>query len=115
MADRNAETVEDKRITFRIGINQIAEMRLEAVVSPLLVLAHQARVACHIGGENGGQPAFDASCGQGEFPDRAGRSGHRPSERILTVNAKADIPFRSARLSRRCAASSRSDDLDYSP
>ena len=53
---------------FDLGINQIAEMRLEAVVSPLLVLAHQARVACHIGGENGGQPAFDASRGQGGAP-----------------------------------------------
>jgi len=54
-----------------LRIDQLLEMRLEPLVGALLVLAHQARVARHIGGENGGQPAFDASRGQGGAPGTA--------------------------------------------
>ena len=37
-----------------------------------LVRAHQARIARHIGGENGGQPAFDALRSQSGAPEPHG-------------------------------------------
>jgi hypothetical protein len=46
-----------------------------------------------IGGENGGQPAFDAFRGQSAAPNRMGRIDYRLSGRILTANATAAIPF----------------------
>ena len=61
---------------------------------PILVCSHQPCVACDIGGENGGQPAFDVSQGQSGAPNRMGRVDYRLSDRILTVNARAGISFR---------------------
>ena len=52
-------------VLFDLRIDQLAKKYLEALVRPLLVRFHEARVAHHIGGKNGGQPAFDASRGQG--------------------------------------------------
>jgi len=43
-------------------INHFAEERSQARVRALLVRTHQARVAGHIGGENGGQTT---GCGHG--------------------------------------------------
>jgi len=53
-------------LDFRIG--EFASDRLQSNEGALLVHAHQPRVARHISGENGGQPAFDASRGQGGAP-----------------------------------------------
>jgi hypothetical protein len=39
------------------GLNQLPEMRLQAIVRPLLIRAHQTRVAGHIGGEDRGKTA----------------------------------------------------------
>ena len=47
-------------------------MGLQAGERPLLVRAHQARIARHIGGENGGQPAVDAFRGQSGAPEPQG-------------------------------------------
>ena len=44
-------------LNFRI--DQIAEMRFQPFVRPFLVLAHQPRVARHIGGKDRGETAFD--------------------------------------------------------
>ena len=77
---------------FDLRIDQFAQMRLEAFVRSFLVRSHQARIARHIGGENGGQPAFDAFQGE-TAPNRVGRTGYRLSGLILTVNAEAGILF----------------------
>jgi hypothetical protein len=42
-----------------LRINQLTEMCLEKFVRPLLVRAHQTRIACHVGGEDRGETAFD--------------------------------------------------------
>ena len=42
-----------------LWIDELAAMRLEALQRPFLVRAHQPRVACHIGGEDRGETAFD--------------------------------------------------------
>jgi hypothetical protein len=42
-----------------LRVDEFAAMRLEPLVGALLVHAHQARVACHISGENRRQPALD--------------------------------------------------------
>jgi len=54
-------------------------MRLEAFVRPLLVRAHETRIAGHIGGENGGQLAFDPFRRQSGAPKRMGRRDYRLS------------------------------------
>jgi hypothetical protein len=78
---------------------------LKGLESTVLVHPDQARVARHIGGKNGGQPAFDAFRGQAALPYRMGRLDYRLPRRTLTVNARAGIPFRRGRLQRsaRCA------------
>ena len=49
------------RIALRdLRIDQLAEMRFEAFVGSLLILAHQPRVARHIGGEDRGETAGHA-------------------------------------------------------
>jgi hypothetical protein len=40
-----------------LGIDQLPEVRLEAFVRPLLIRPHQARIPCHIGGEDRGEAA----------------------------------------------------------
>jgi hypothetical protein len=42
-----------------LRIDQLTEMCLEKFVRSLLVRAHQTRIACHIGGEDRGETAFD--------------------------------------------------------
>jgi hypothetical protein len=42
-----------------LRIDELAAMRFEAFERSFLVGAHQPRIAGHIGGENGGQLAFD--------------------------------------------------------
>jgi len=39
-------------VTFDFSIDQLREMRLEAIVRSLLVRAHQPRIARHIGGQD---------------------------------------------------------------
>ena len=60
-------------VLFDLRIDQLAKKYLEVLLRPLLVRFHEARVAHHIGGKNGGQPAFDASRGQGALPNRVAR------------------------------------------
>jgi hypothetical protein len=55
-----------------LGIRQLAPKRLQPRKRSLLVDTHQARVTCHSGGKNGGQPAFDESCGQSGAPQPHG-------------------------------------------
>ena len=55
-----------------LRIRQLAPKRLQARESPFLIGAHKPRVACHIGGENGGQLAFDAFRGQSGIPQPHG-------------------------------------------
>ena len=49
-----------------LGIDQLAPVRFQPCERPFLVRTHQPRVAGHIGGEDRGQPAFDA------FPSQSG-------------------------------------------
>jgi hypothetical protein len=62
-------------------------------VSTFLIGTRKARVACHIGRENGGQPAFDAFRGQRVLPNRMGRTDYRPRGAILTAKATGAISF----------------------
>ena len=62
-----------------LRIDQLAQKCLKPLVRPFLVRAHQARVAGHIGGENGGQLAFDAFRCQAVLPTRMDRSDYRLS------------------------------------
>jgi hypothetical protein len=62
-----------------LRIDQLPKMRPEASVRALLVGAHKPAVTSHIGGENGGQPAFDAFRGQSGAPNRVGRMDYRLS------------------------------------
>ena len=59
-------------VLFHLGVDELAAMGLQAGERPLLVRAHQARIARHIGGENGGQPAVDAFRGQSGAPEPQG-------------------------------------------
>src|SRR5580693_7158861 len=47
-----------------LGIRQLAPKRLQPRKRPFLVGTHEPAVTRDIGGENGGQPAFDAYRGQ---------------------------------------------------
>ena len=51
-----------------LRVREFAPDRLQSSKGALLVGAHEPRIARHISGENGGQPAFDASRGQGGAP-----------------------------------------------
>jgi hypothetical protein len=51
-----------------LGIGQLAPECLQPGEGSVFVRAHETRVAGHIGGENGGQPAFDAFRGQSGAP-----------------------------------------------
>jgi hypothetical protein len=51
-----------------LRIDQLPKMRPEPSVGAFLIRCHKTRVARHIGGENGGQPAFDAFRGQSGAP-----------------------------------------------
>jgi hypothetical protein len=51
-----------------LGIRQLAPQRFQARQSAFLVGTHQSAVTGDIRGENGGQPAFDASRGQSGAP-----------------------------------------------
>jgi len=44
-------------VLFDFRLNKLPEMGLEPRVGPLLIRAHQSRVARHIGGEDGGETA----------------------------------------------------------
>ena len=59
-------------VLFHLRVDELAAMGLQAGERPLLVRAHQARIARHIGGENGGQPAVDAFRGQSGAPKPQG-------------------------------------------
>ncbi len=48
-----------------LRVDELAEMRLEALVRAFLVRAHQARVARHIGGEDCGEAADSGHCSLG--------------------------------------------------
>src|ERR1700674_926088 len=74
-------------------VNQFAPMRLQPRERPFLVGTHEPAVTSDIGGENGGQPAFDAFRGQSGAPNRVGRIDHRRFGLILRVNAGGRIPF----------------------
>jgi hypothetical protein len=51
-----------------LGIDQLPEMRLEALVRAFLVDAHQTQIARHIGGEDRGETAGrDHGCGSTPF------------------------------------------------
>jgi hypothetical protein len=39
------------------GVNQLPEMGLQPLVGPLLIGSHQARISCHVGGEDRGEAA----------------------------------------------------------
>jgi hypothetical protein len=56
-----------------LGVDQLAAMRLQALVRPLFIRAHQARIACHIGGEDRGKTAGRGQ-GCGGSPSRSGLS-----------------------------------------
>ena len=56
-----------------LRVDKFAAMRLEALVCAFFVGTHQPAIASNIGGEDGGQPAFDASRGQSGAP-----KPHRP-------------------------------------
>ena len=74
-------------------LEEFGPYQCEGVESAVLVRPNEARVACHIGGENGGQSAFDAFRGQSGAPQTARAEkiiGLRP---ILRVNARAGSPF----------------------
>jgi hypothetical protein len=49
-------------VLFDLGLNQLAEMRLEPVMCALFVGAHEARIAGHIGGEDRGEAADREHC-----------------------------------------------------
>jgi hypothetical protein len=76
-------------------------MGLEALDGALLVALHEARVADHVGGEDGGEPAVDAGSGYGvvlwDEPDAAMlvREGTivRPCFRAATVPSRARQTF----------------------
>jgi hypothetical protein len=55
-----------------LGIGQLSPQRLQSRERPFLVGAHQPRVVRHIGGEDRGQPAFDAFRGQSGAPQPHG-------------------------------------------
>ena len=57
-------------LDFRIG--QLAPKRLQPREGAFLVGTHKPRIASHIGGKNGGQPAFDAFRGQSGAPQPHG-------------------------------------------
>ena len=80
-------------VLLDLRVDQLAQVGLQPLVGSLLIGAHEARVTRHVGGKNGGQPAFDASRGQSGAPNRNGRLDHR-LWLILTVNASAAILFR---------------------
>src|SRR5271156_560310 len=67
-------------------------MRLQPRESSFLIGTHQSAVTRHVGGENGGQLAFDAFRGQ-SAPNRMDRIDYRLSEAILMVKAGLGIPF----------------------
>jgi hypothetical protein len=75
------------------GIDQFAPMRLEARKRPFLVGTYKPTVTGYIGGENGGQPAFDAFRGQSGTPRPQGRNRLSALEPILTVNEWSSIPL----------------------
>jgi hypothetical protein len=51
-----AATLGDSRL------DQLAEVRLEPLVCALLIRRHQARIACHVGGEDCGEAADRGMC-----------------------------------------------------
>jgi hypothetical protein len=53
-----------------LGVDQLAAMDLEPREGPFLIGADQPAVARDVGGENGGQPAFDALPSQAALPNR---------------------------------------------
>jgi hypothetical protein len=55
-----------------LRIDQLPKMRPEPSVGAFLSRCHKTRVARHIGGENGGQPAFDAFVAKTVLPNRMG-------------------------------------------
>jgi hypothetical protein len=89
-----ARSLHDPAAVFLdLWIGQLAPKRFQPFVRSLLISSHQARVARHIRGENGSQPAFEASRRQSGAPNRNGRLDHRLSGLILTVKASAAILF----------------------
>jgi hypothetical protein len=56
-----------------LRIDQLPKMRPEASVSALLIRTHETRVARHISGKNGGQPAFVRSVVKAVLPNCVGR------------------------------------------
>ena len=68
-------------------------MPFELRKRPFLIRTHKSRIARRIGGENGGQPAFDAFRGKSGAPNRMGRIDYRLSEAILMVNASGGSSF----------------------
>jgi hypothetical protein len=51
-------------VLLDLGVNQLVEMRFDPFVRAFLIGGHQPAVTRDVRGENGGQPAFDASRGQ---------------------------------------------------
>jgi hypothetical protein len=63
-----------------LRLNQLAEVRLEPLMRPLLIRAHQARVPRHVGGEDRGEAADSGhelsgrSIGLTEFTSKPART-----------------------------------------
>jgi hypothetical protein len=56
-----------------LGLHQLLAQRHEALQRARLVGAHEARVANHVGGEYGSQPAFQSGSPSREETSRQGR------------------------------------------
>src|SRR6266478_6265804 len=73
-----------------LGIDQFASMRLQPCKGSFLVCTHEPAVTGDIRGKNGGQPAFDAFCGQSGLPPH-GPNGS--SALVASYPQRPTLPF----------------------
>src|SRR5712671_5996731 len=66
-------------------------MRFEACVRPLLIRTHQARIACHIGSEDGGETTFDGLLHGFHKPSKANGQTARATIMISCSPSAASI------------------------
>src|SRR5207302_8709554 len=83
-------------LLLAVRIKQLAAMSFEAFERAFLIRPHEPAVTRDVRGENGGQLAFDAFRGQGGGLQPLGPNGLSALGVLLTVNARASIPFRRA-------------------
>ena len=81
-------------VLLDLRVGKLAPQRLQRGESAFLVRAHQPRIAGDIGGENGGQLAFDAFRSQSGTPQPHGPNRLSALRRSLLLGARACIPFR---------------------